>query len=195
MKGYKANRKYKKPVLLPECRQFMIDYHGAQVIEGREADDECGIIAYRNAKEGLVQDVIVGIDKDLDMIPGIHYNWQREDFYEVAPLSGIRWFYQQLLMGDTGDNIPGCTGQGKDSKKLVEIEAMTDEVEMYEFVLALYIDSQVKKGCLYADRPAEEIVLEQGRLLWMQQWADQLWVPPTQTDSEGNRLWDRLGEF
>lgn len=195
IKGYKANRTYPKPVLLPECREFLIHQYDAVVVDEREADDECAIIAHRNRAEGKGNDVIIGIDKDLDQIPGLHYNWQRETFYEVSALEGLRWFYRQLCTGDAGDNIPGVAGVGNANKLLDYLDLLSDEEEMYQFVLGLYAESYSSKFCTYQHMAPEAVLLENARLLWMQQWVGQLWVPPTHTDARGNRLWDRLGEF
>lgn len=196
IQGYKANRTQPKPALLPDCREFLVGRHHAIVIDGREADDECSILAHKRRAEGHTGDVIISIDKDLDMIPGLHYNWQRETYYEISPLQGLRFFYKQCLMGDAGDNIPGCPGIGKENKLLDELDGMRDEVEMYHFVLSQYA---ARKGSRFDKAPPEmtpeEALLENARLLWMQTEVGQLWVPPTHTDKQGNRLWGRLEEF
>ena len=56
--------------------------------------------------------VIVSLDKDLKQVPGLHYNFVKKEFDTVTPQQGLINFYTQFLVGDTSDNIRGCTGIG-----------------------------------------------------------------------------------
>jgi len=76
---------------------------------------------------------------------------------------GLAWFYCQLIMGDSVDNIPGCPGAGP-AKALAALEGLTTEEEMYQATLALY-------EAKYPENPSEEL-LEQAYLLWMVQEVD-----------------------
>ena len=121
-KPYKANRG-KKPVYYNELRGYLIVHWNAEVVRGQEADDAIGI----NMDVEFYQNpVIVSTDKDLDQIPGTHYNFKTGKLYEIEDgqsleLSsnrrkltggGYAWFYAQMLMGDSTDNIPGISGCG-----------------------------------------------------------------------------------
>lgn len=99
---YKGNRKdIARPVHLAALREHIVSSYGANVSDGIEADDQVSIDAYG-------QDVVVAhIDKDLDLIPGLHYNYVKDIEYEVDELGAYRNFYKQLIMGDKADNIPG----------------------------------------------------------------------------------------
>ena len=114
---YKANRAgTARPVHYQAIKDYMIKYQRAVVVDGQEADDQLGI-------DQGDETVICTIDKDLDMISGLHYNWLKPEkgIYYVTAEEGLRWFYRQLLMGDATDNIPGIKGIGmKKSEKLVE---------------------------------------------------------------------------
>ena len=55
---------------------------------------------------------IVSIDKDMDMIPGWHYNQNKGELYFVTPEEADYFFHKQLLTGDRVDNIIGIKGIG-----------------------------------------------------------------------------------
>jgi 5'-3' exonuclease len=132
---YKANRKdTPKPVLYEEIRQYMIEHMGAEEIHGQEADDELGI-------QQCEDTVICTIDKDLLMIEGQHYNWRKPDqgVVTVTREEGLHWFYQQLLMGDSVDNIPGLKGIGpKKAEKILSHLIGATKAEYDEEILAQY---------------------------------------------------------
>lgn len=115
---YKAHRKHlKKPILYESIRKYLIEEHGAEVGVDQEADDCIGIAANENT-------IIVTIDKDLRMIPGLYYNFVTKTLYTISELGqltlennkltgdGLKWFYAQLLLGDPTDNIKGIHGFG-----------------------------------------------------------------------------------
>lgn len=145
---YKANRKDKiPPEHLQYARQILIDKWGAEVCTGYEADDGMGLA---QDKEGNTT-IICTIDKDLDQIPGLHFNWVRGDLYEVTELEGTRYLYKQALIGDRVDNIIGVDGIGpkKAAKLLDHLEV---ELDMYEVVKGLYDDPErlcMNLECLY----------------------------------------------
>ncbi len=98
---YKANRrKLLRPDHLDACRDFLVREWGAKVMAGCEADDGIGIDAIPGA-------IICSIDKDLRQIPGVHYQFVKDEFVEVGQLDAIRNFYTQMLVGDTSDNVSG----------------------------------------------------------------------------------------
>jgi 5'-3' exonuclease len=109
---YKGNRlDAKKPKYYNEMRQYLKDVQMAEETDGIEADDAIGLAMTR---EGAENDICVSIDKDLDMIPGVHYNFVKDEFYIVDEEQAAINFAMQLLSGDSSDNIPGLyrlTGQ------------------------------------------------------------------------------------
>lgn len=142
---YKANRKYTiPPIYLQQCRDFLIKEWNAEVSEGCEADDMLGI---NQTKETI----LCSLDKDLDMIPGLHYNWVKGDLYEISKIEAIQHFYRQLLIGDRSDNIFGVDGIGKVKAGRL-IDHLLDEQEMYEVVRNLYNDDErlcMNMNCLW----------------------------------------------
>lgn len=163
---YKANRKQPKPLWYMELRSHMVAEYKAQIVFKEEADDRLGIVATSLKGEGT----ICSIDKDLDQIPGPHYDFVKDVAYDVDPETALRFFYYQLLMGDRVDNIPGCRGIGP--KKADRILDGLDTEEEYQ------------KACLDAYQDAYGLIhgytnlVLFGRLLKIRTKENEpLWVP------------------
>jgi 5'-3' exonuclease len=126
---YKANRlKTPRPTLLPDVVAHLIREWGAFTSEGGEADDDLGIQHTKNNENG-VESILVSIDKDLQMIPGWNFNPKRDERVLISPTDAIRFFYYQLLVGDTADNIKGAPGIGK-VKANRALEGLSTETEL-----------------------------------------------------------------
>lgn len=172
---YKANRKDKEPPIhLQACREFLINEWNTEVCEGYEADDALGInqtignsVHHSMLLEGQncsPATVICTIDKDLDMIPGLHFNWVKGEIYEVSEIEALKFFYKQLLIGDKSDNIVGVVGIGKvKASKL--IDHLKTEEEMLEVVKSFYIGD-------------EERFLINAQCLWIWRYKNNIWQPP-----------------
>jgi hypothetical protein len=183
---YKGNRKEAtKPHWYQQIRNYLMESWAAEVIEGREADDECSIL---QAEHGL-QCVVASIDKDLDQCPGHHYDYVRKTFYFTKPSEGEALFYKQILSGDSTDNIPGCYKVGKvKAEKIVDeylLENPNDWEGLWKRVCQVYSESIDKHGdkCPYYEKVMAEqdvygTVLEMARLVKMQEYIGQLWNPP-----------------
>lgn len=165
---YKANRDpLHKPYWFDKIHEFLFDRHGALYsAEGDEADDAMGI--YQCSHEDTI---ICSIDKDLDCIPGWHYNFSKTrkeaGVYFVEEVDANRFFYKQILTGDSADNIPGLfkTHKIKATKKwLKPIDDLTNPSDMYQYVVECY------KG-------NEEWVKWLGNLLWIKREETGVWVP------------------
>ena len=160
---YKGNRKdAARPIHLPRLREYLHTAWDFRVVNGQEADDAIGI----HATSLRDKSVIVTIDKDLDMIPGHHYNPVKKESYYIDDKEAIKNFYRQILTGDKVDNIEGLRGIGPKKADKILAEADT-ELKMYEAVLKAYDNNQ-------------ERVIENGQLLWIRRQEDELWQPPTQ---------------
>jgi len=155
---YKANRDGKpRPVHLGALQERLLTFWKGELIVGMEADDALGIAQTANS-EAEVASVICSIDKDLHQIPGQHYNFVKNEWTIVSPLEGTRFFYKQMLIGDTVDNIIGVPRIGKvKANKL--LDPIDNEIEMCELVRDKYNDDErfmMNARCLYILRRPEE---------------------------------------
>lgn len=160
---YKAHRsKMQRPTHLKLLKEHMVKEWGAVLSEGCEADDLIGVDtmqAHADEREVLV----VHIDKDIDQIPGLHYNPRKKLRYHVSPLDGLRFFYYQLLVGDTADHIKGAPGIGP-KKAEKALKGLTEEWDLFQACSALY--------------PDEESLLINGQCLWIWKKMNDIWSIP-----------------
>lgn len=130
---YKGNRTgLEKPTHYDTIRQFFIDVYDAKLSIGMEADDAIGLA------HDPEEDIIVSTDKDLDCIPGLHYNWDRQSCYWVTELEANRHFFKQVLIGDSTDNIMGLFGVGKDSQLVKNLYQIQNVGDMKDYVISEY---------------------------------------------------------
>lgn len=142
---YKAHRTQPKPVHYDAIKEYLITKHKAKIAHGMEADDYLSIEQIRaNYLSGVLRQghptILCSIDKDMDMIPGHHYSWpiyrkgeivREGKIYTVTEEEGLRFFYKQMIVGDTSDNIRGIDGLGpKKTEKLFEGVPTEDLVEV-----------------------------------------------------------------
>jgi hypothetical protein len=173
IKPYKGNRDAShKPVHGPAIREYMKRHYTTLVSEDEEADDLVGYSHYNMWVHDDQSSIICTVDKDLDMIPGLHYNFVKDQSYYVDEYSADRWFYLQLLMGDSTDNIPGIpqVGPAKASKLLEGLNSIDD---MYQVCREAYMDA-------YDDGLAA--LIENARLLWIRRQPNEWWIPPWEED-------------
>mgnify|MGYP006286513281 CR=1 FL=1 len=169
---YKGNRKdMKKPLHYEALRKFLMEM-GATLVQGMEADDAIAIEATQMGDKC----VIVSIDKDLDQIPGLHYNFVKKLIYEVSEEEGLKNFYKQILTGDRVDNIMGIKGYGPvKASKL--IDPCKDEQEMFDVCVKAYNDD---------GQNGVERVTENAHLLWLLRHPNQSYqVPSNSQDLPG----------
>ncbi|MDB2596632.1 hypothetical protein N9Y23_09980 [Pseudomonadales bacterium] len=174
--NYKGNRSgAPKPVHIQAIREYMVEELGAIMNYGQEADDAMGIAATQHGHG------IATLDKDLDGVPGVHYNWKKRSVYWVNPEAADQFFYKQMLTGDATDNIQGLfkrTGV-KAMKKVVEpLEYMDDPAEMYAHVKQVYMDAVADKVMSSDESDVDRWLLQQGRCLWIRRKENELWVAP-----------------
>lgn len=210
LKPYKGNRSaVQKPYHWRTVSDRLVQQWGARTVEGIEADDALALAAIEAARAGTPA-VIASRDKDLRQVPGRHYSWAcGESQPEIPPYdveglgeihvrtstypsgtsykllgNGLKFFYGQLLVGDTVDNIGGCPRVGP--VKAVELlQFLETEEEMYQACALQYHK-------VYGDKWREALT-ENARLLWLIQ--DPTWV--TMVEADGvyrytiNQMWER----
>lgn len=158
-KPYKGNRKDTvRPRHLQGVRDFLMQEFNAMMVDGYEADDALASARYRYGNENSV---IMTIDKDLYQVPGYHYNFVKQERYQVSEEQATYNLWKQVVTGDSTDNIPGLpkVGPAKYDKAIVPHKTYA------EIAWGLYED----KG---ADR---ELFNEQTDLIRMR--ADLQWLP------------------
>jgi hypothetical protein len=116
--------------------------------------------------------IICTIDKDLDMIPGLHYNFgpkrKLDGIYDIEDPHGLRLFYKQMFTGDASDNIPGLYKRKQRRATagiLAKLDQLTNNRDMYEYVLSVYGEGE------------EDHLAMLGKLLWIKRDND-WWSPP-----------------
>ena len=150
---YKGNREGRKPKLYSEIREHLVMHKGAIVINGMEADDAMSL----NQTDSTV---ICSIDKDLDMVPGEHYNFVKETGYMISEHEGMHNFFIQVLTGDATDNIQGIPKVGSIKAQRILAGCQTEE-EYIQAVTAAYVE-------YFEDEDlATSLLAENASLLWM----------------------------
>lgn len=128
---YKGNRKAPKPLHYDNLRQWIIANYPCKVAIGYETDDLLCADLYETHKNKRLDAIACSRDKDLKMVPGMHFGWEcgRQPQFgpkrvtELGTISlsknrkkvsgeGLLFFCAQMLIGDGVDNIAGCKGCG-----------------------------------------------------------------------------------
>jgi hypothetical protein len=194
-KPYKGNRDAgHKPFHYQAIRDYLTGTWNSVVVHGREADDELSIRSWEKYRDGKPF-VLSTIDKDLDQVPGEHYNYMKHVHYSVDELYGELFFYQQALSGDLTDNIGGAcvsnrkkTGYVRDRAAEIVKRWYQDATKrsanwqdhLWKQITATYVHQAKELGdaCYYTEAQAQAAALESARLVYMQQEVGQLWTPP-----------------
>ena len=113
---YKANRKVENiPPLLNEMHQFVKDEYDSVWGYGIETDDIVARYWYNLSNEiGRDNVMIVSIDKDYKQFPCLIYNYhyKHKVVLDISEDEALYNFYEQMIVGDTADNIKGIAGRG-----------------------------------------------------------------------------------
>lgn len=168
IKKYKGNRDpAHKPVHLQAAKDWLIKYQFADVADDIEADDLIGILASEDPKNS----VIISNDKDLRQISCWHYNWTKpeEGVKYIGKSDAGRYFYIQLLGGDSTDNIQGIKGIGPQKAAKI-LEGCRTPAECERTALAAFRRHYGSRGDYH--------FLETGRLVRIRRSRDEgLWYP------------------
>lgn len=158
---YKGHRnRGERPFWYYAIFAYLRDVRRAIVVDGMEADDAISIAACSD----WMGSIICSRDKDLRMVPGWHYQWpswkqEEQHVFNVGPIDGLRFFYEQLLTGDRADNIPGLYRVGPKSVPVQTVREATTEQQMFRVVQKEY---ELRFGSYW-----DMFMCENGRLLWM----------------------------
>lgn len=117
---YKAKRP-PEPEFITVWRETILDTFkelGAIGVKVIESDDVINI-GYKQFKDKY-NVIIVSADKDLNQIPGNHYNPRKHLAYTVSEQEASHNLSKQILMGDSTDNVVAVPGLGpKTAEKIL----------------------------------------------------------------------------
>lgn len=142
--SYKSNRSTKLgPMLVGFIKDKLLEHYTSYIKPSLEGDDILGILA---TEPKLIKDstVIVSIDKDLDTIPGDHFNPNKPEkgVYTISEEEADTNHLIQTLTGDSADGYMGCPGIGP-----VKAKRLLDKDLGWETV----VNSYTKAGLTESD--------------------------------------------
>jgi 5'-3' exonuclease len=137
-KTYKANRKESdRPPLLKELQSYVIDKYEAIRGNGVETDDMVATY-WKKLSDTFGRDevLIVSIDKDYKQFPCLiyDYHYKKQCFYDISEAEAKYNFWEQMIAGDSADNVNYCKGYGVAYCKKVFKECLSD----YSYIRAVF---------------------------------------------------------
>jgi hypothetical protein len=175
-KEYKGNRAdLHKPWHYNNITGYLMCMYDTELVQGMEADDAMCI--EQTARLDKLDSIICTRDKDLRQCPGMHYGWELgnqpsfgpEEVDEIGYLKydekkktlkgvGSKFFFSQMITGDTTDNIPGLPKKGP-----AAAYKLLSELNTYAHMEQAVVNEY---RAFYGDSWKEEF-MEQAYLLWM----------------------------
>jgi len=138
-KKYKANRtNQQKPPLLNKVHEYVKEKHNSIYGYGVETDDMVARYWYDLSRQfGRDEVMIVSIDKDYKQFPCLMYNYhyKHKVVYDITEEEAMFNFYQQMIIGDTADNVNYFKGKGR---KFAE-NYLQDCYTKYQYTKRLYL--------------------------------------------------------
>lgn len=178
---YKGNRDAThRPVYEHDIRQYLLKQWSAIVVDGMEVDDAvaieqstANIQAYNHSwydkfDPDLCSTIICSPDKDLNQIPGWHYDYNKQTTYWVSEADALRTLYVQILAGDASDNVQGIPGVGQKTAERL-LEKANSREEMYGIALSEYTKA-------YGDSGYNKL-LEMATLVYIKRTEEDQWKP------------------
>ena len=115
--NYKANRKKQEhPKLLFEMHEHIADIYSTKNSYGVETDDLVATYWKTLTDElGHNNVIIVSLDKDYKQLPCLMYNYhyKHKEVLDISEDEALYNFYEQMIIGDTADNVNYFKGKGK----------------------------------------------------------------------------------
>lgn len=165
-KDYKGNRdRGERPYWYQAVHEYLVHDRGVRICHGMEADDQISM----DHTEGTI---ICSRDKDLKQVPGWHYSWpswkqEEQHPYWIDEVNANRFFYCQLLTGDSTDNILGLYGVGPKSAAALRVQEYTEELDMFR-------ECQVQYELRFGNH-WQMFMSEMGSLLWLLRHEQDSW--------------------
>jgi hypothetical protein len=180
---YKANRKDDhKPYHLAACKDYLQKQFKAFKYDGYEADDLIAMTvkAIRGAdtkplEAEEIRVAIVSNDKDFTQLGGAgveQYDFTTGKVWTVTEAEATNYFYKQILIGDSADNIPGLYRVGSQTA-IKMLEGAEEERDLYNRVVVTYQE----KESLTIEEAVAAVQLR-GSLLYLMRQENDIWQPP-----------------
>lgn len=96
----------------PICTEYLQKQYGFDMPEHTYEADDLIATASTQLKADGHETIICSPDKDLKTIPGLHYDYQKNQFHTVDESQAAYNFYKLMIEGDETDNIAGIPGYG-----------------------------------------------------------------------------------
>ena len=113
---YKANRSdVERPPLLEEMHDYVTTQYNSVNACGVETDDVVARYWYEiSSVVGRESVMIVTLDKDYKQFPCLYYNYhhQHSKVIQISESEARYNFYEQMIAGDTADNVNYFPGKG-----------------------------------------------------------------------------------
>lgn len=134
-KKYKGNRSYNENYENEandkmEVVKYIKERYPSLIYNNLEADDLLCMLQDEDT-------FIYSKDKDLLQIPGMHWDIQKEVFFEVSQSEGLSFLMEQMVTGDTTDNITGIQGSGPVAAKKI-LEGVTVKNQAFAVMMAYF---------------------------------------------------------
>lgn len=182
---YKGHRDYThRPIYLQQLKDwFKSPESGFKTYQRPtlEADDCMGILStHPTLIRG--EKVIVSADKDMQTIPGLLFNPQKDRKpRKISRIAADRFHLWQTITGDATDGYPGARGVGKESDEAKAVLACRTQTEGWQHVLAAFKRARRKPGDLEPDQQAL-VMARCARILRSSDWdfaskTPRLWQP------------------
>ena len=162
---YKHNRKGgSKPIIFYALKEYIQQTWKFKYVKGLEADDL--VCSYKTGNS-----ILCSPDKDvLYQAKGKHYNYGKAEWITTTAENAETFLWKQLLMGDSGDGVPGIPKIGPKTAEII----LKDQklLDMPAIVLKKYIEKfGILKGItifeetfnlLYILQSAEDVLQSTG---------------------------------
>ena len=138
---YKSNRsKSRLPIILRQVKQWIIDELDGQLWSTLEADDIISILA--TDKEMDEETIVVSIDKDFQSVPGIYYDYNKDETHHVSEEEADNYHLIQTLTGDATDGYGGVPKVGP----VAATKALDKNGYNWDTVVGMYEKAGLNEG-------------------------------------------------
>ena len=138
---YKSNRsKARLPIILKQVKQWIIDELDGQLWSTLEADDIISILA--TDKEMDEETIVVSIDKDFQSVPGIYYDYNKDETHHVSEEEADNYHLIQTLTGDATDGYGGVPKVGP----VAATKALDKNGYNWDTVVGMYEKAGLNEG-------------------------------------------------